>query len=110
MLAAKSLQAGSLEMANMCTTFAQMLRYSIDFGQKSATLGEELTHVNNYLELLKARYGDRFAYEIDCRDCPETLPLPRVARSRWWKTAFSMALSRRPDACTFPSPAWERET
>lgn len=79
MLAAKSLQGGSLEMANMCTTFAQMLRYSIDFGQKSATLGEELAHVNNYLELLKARYGDRFAYEIDCRYCPETLPLPRVS-------------------------------
>jgi len=79
MLASKSLQAGSLEMANMCTTFAQMLRYSIDITQKNATLGEELVHVGNYLELLKARYGDRFTYRIECEKELHGLLLPRVS-------------------------------
>lgn len=79
MLASKSLQVGSLEMANMCTIFAEMLRYSIDITQKNATLGEELSHVGNYLELLKARYGDRFTYHIDCSEGLQSLPLPRVS-------------------------------
>ena len=79
MIAAKSLSAGNLDVTNMCGMFADMLRYSTDINQKNATLEQELTHVGNYLELLKARYGERFEYEIRRADGVADMLLPRVS-------------------------------
>ncbi|MBN1379288.1 MAG: histidine kinase [Gammaproteobacteria bacterium] len=52
----------------ICLQIAEFLRYSVSYGRKkSATIGDELIHIKNYLDVEKERFGARLEthYDID---------------------------------------------
>lgn len=69
-ISAKSMESGNLEIIEICSQFASMLRYSTDTRSRTATLGEEIDNVQNYLLLAKARYEENLEYLIEV---PRTL-------------------------------------
>lgn len=79
MIASKSVELGSAELAGLSVRFADMLRYSTDMSTKTASLAQELAHAKNYLELLKARYGERLHYQLDEPADIADMLLPRVS-------------------------------
>ncbi len=77
-ISAKGMESGNEDIVNMCDQFAQMLRYSTDTRSETATLGEDLAHVRNYLMLLKARYEERLTYSIHVPDEMNALVIPKL--------------------------------
>lgn len=54
------------------TQLTQVLRYSIDFSRDEVPLGDDIFYIQNYLDIQKVRFGDRFHCELDIP--PECLP------------------------------------
>ncbi len=77
-ISAKGMECGNEEIIDICNQFAQMLRYSTNLHNATATLGDELNHVRNYLHLAKARYEDRLSYTIDVPQDAEQLLIPKL--------------------------------
>ena len=77
-LANKGLEMGDKEIGEICGGIASMLRYSTSTTERSATLGDELKHMETYLGLMKKRFEDRLTYTITVE--PELLPatLPKI--------------------------------
>ena len=53
------------EICEICDSIASMLRYSTSTLKRTATIGEELEHVSNYLLLMKKRYEHKLEFSID---------------------------------------------
>ncbi|WP_181909553.1 cache domain-containing sensor histidine kinase [Paenibacillus taihuensis] len=53
------------EVAEMTFTLGKLLRYSINRGREIVTVEEELEHLENYVELLRYRFKNRFELEYD---------------------------------------------
>ena len=51
---------------------ADFLRYSLNEGQESTTLGDELEQIERYVELERARFGEGLGFEVEVDD-PLTL-------------------------------------
>lgn len=79
MIASKSIEKSDLEIARICEQFASMLRYSIDAGERTVPVQEELEHARNYLALLKARYEERLKFTINVSSEMHRQLLPRVS-------------------------------
>ena len=88
-ISAKSMESGNEEVIDICDRFAQMLRYSTDLRSKTATLDEEITHVENYLLLCKARYEDKLRYYIRVPNEYRGLVLPRISLQPLFENAIS---------------------
>ena len=54
---------------DLVTHLADFLRANLRRTEGDVTLAEELEHVRAYLEIEKARYGDRLAVDVDVPDC-----------------------------------------
>lgn len=55
----------------MVFSLSNLLRYSLDGNKEEVTVKEDLTHLENYLTILKYRFNRRFTYKIDV--APEVL-------------------------------------
>lgn len=64
-IANKGLEAGDREIGEICGGIAAMLRYSTATDERSATLKDEVAHVEAYLGLMKKRFEARLTYSID---------------------------------------------
>lgn len=53
------------EAEKMIVSLSRLLRYSIRKGEENVTLREELNYVEQYLQIMYCRYGDRLSYHID---------------------------------------------
>ena len=56
------------KVRDICLQLAEFLRYSVSYGRrKTATIGEELEQIKNYLNIEQERYGARLkpCYDID---------------------------------------------
>ncbi|MDR1705425.1 MAG: histidine kinase [Clostridiales bacterium] len=74
----RGLMAGDEQICEICGSIAQMLRYSTSAQSKTATVAEEIAHVNNYLALLKTRYEHRLQYTIDIDPGIMPLEVPKI--------------------------------
>lgn len=54
------------------TELTQVLRYSIDLSRDEVPLGDDILYIENYLDIQKVRFGDRFHCQLDIP--PECLP------------------------------------
>lgn len=63
-----------------CDYLVKMLRYISSYDEHSTSLKQELTHTENYLNLMKIRYEDQFTYSftIDSGINTDSLRLPRL--------------------------------
>jgi two-component system, LytTR family, sensor kinase len=61
---------------NICLQISEFLRYSVSYGQKeTATVGEELEHVQNYLGIERERFGDRLRTEFRVDESTRSEPI-----------------------------------
>jgi two-component system, sensor histidine kinase YesM len=53
------------EICEICNGIASMLRYSTSTLKRSATIGDELEHMNSYLMLMKKRFEHKLEFRIE---------------------------------------------
>ena len=58
-----ALQSRLKSIADMCKSLADMLRYSISRNTEFVTLGDELRHIKNYMNIQMHRFGDKIRIE-----------------------------------------------
>lgn len=77
---ALSREGNTRQIALTCDYLVKMLRYISSYDEHNISLKQELTHTENYLNLMKIRFEDQFSYSfsIDSNVNTETLLLPRL--------------------------------
>lgn len=60
----------------MCGNLSQMIRYNTEIADIWTDVGKELQHARYYLELMKARYEEKFSYEVDMQ-MAEGIQIPK---------------------------------
>jgi two-component system, sensor histidine kinase YesM len=63
-ISASGQEAGNAKTMKMCTMLSDMLRYAASFEDIDTTIGEEVQHTRNYLDLMKERFEENFSYTI----------------------------------------------
>jgi two-component system sensor histidine kinase YesM len=56
---------GEEKVANMVLTLSDLMRYSIQPGSEMVTVEEDLNQLKRYLDISRARYGDKLQTEIE---------------------------------------------
>jgi sensor histidine kinase YesM len=80
----------------MVGRLAALLRFSLDANQRSlAPLEQELKIVRDYLEIEKARFGDRLHYSIEAPDELQQIKVPLLAVQTLVENAVKHVVSRR---------------
>ncbi|MDQ3341293.1 MAG: histidine kinase [Myxococcota bacterium] len=74
-----------------------LLRFSLDAQSRLVTLGEELRVVVDYLEIERARFGDRLAYELDVPTELHAREVPAFAVQTLVENSVKYAVSARKD-------------
>ena len=57
-------EAGAPRIMKICRKFSDMLSYSAEYSNDFTTLSQEFIHTENYLFLMKERYGGNLEYKI----------------------------------------------
>ena len=88
------------EARELLMEFAEFTRYSFRTAGEFTTLAEELTNIDRYLVLEKARFGDRL--QVKLQIAPEVLPvvLPFLALQPLVENAVRHGLSGKPEGGT----------
>lgn len=60
------LTGGQNEVSRMLDYLAEVVHYAISNSNKKVSLDEEIAKTNNYIEIMKIRYRDKFHVEWDC--------------------------------------------
>ncbi len=61
---------------DLCLKIAEFLRYSVSYGKKNtATVGEEVTHIKNYLSVENERFGSRLRVVFELGDNINEVPI-----------------------------------
>ncbi|GIO35387.1 sensor histidine kinase YesM [Paenibacillus antibioticophila] len=77
-ISTKALRSKDFEVADMIGALALTLRYCI--GGKDIVLArEELQHIDRYLALQKARFGDRLEVELEWDESLKSLQIPKLS-------------------------------
>lgn len=73
-------EGNTKQVALTCDYLVKMLRYISMYDEHSANLKQELSHTENYLNLMKIRYEDQFSYSIsvDSDVNVEKLNIPKL--------------------------------
>lgn len=79
---------------------SELFRAALGSGDKPGTLGEELDLMEDYLRIEKLRLGDRLGLEIDTRELPRDLPLPRLLLQPLVENAIYHGIQPRADGGT----------
>lgn len=77
-IASRGLESGDERIGEICDGVASMLRYSTSTEERSATVAQELEHVETYLFLMKQRLEDRLAYRIDADPAALGARVPKI--------------------------------
>jgi hypothetical protein len=76
-ISTQAIVRGQEEIYNMITSLASLLRYS-GKGGNLAALETEIDHVEKYLSLQKARFGDPLAYELSAEPSLLLMMVPKL--------------------------------
>jgi len=71
-------EEGCTRTVSMCMKLSSMLRYIADYNGDSASLADEVAHVRNYLDLMKERYEEHFAYTIEVDEGIDQIIVPKM--------------------------------
>jgi sensor histidine kinase YesM len=74
---------------------AGLLRFSLDAGAATVSLGEELAVVTDYLEIERVRFGERLRFEIDVPDELRGVAIPAFAVQTVVENSVKYAVSAR---------------
>lgn len=73
-------EKGEEELADLVINMSQMFRYVIKSqgDNEWVTIGDELEHIERYLQLMRMRMGDKLAWRLECRDAYLSVPVPKL--------------------------------
>lgn len=66
------------QAAQMVVSFANLMRYSINYGSMQVPLKTDIGYVQDYLMLQKMRYNQRLAYTIEIDEALLHCPVPKL--------------------------------
>ncbi|WP_371363199.1 hypothetical protein SRRS_41470 [Sporomusa rhizae] len=66
------------QAAQMVVSFANLMRYSINYGSMQVPLKTDIGYVQDYLMLQKMRYNQRLAYTIEIEEALLHCPVPKL--------------------------------
>lgn len=87
-------EEGSARTVKMCERLSYMLRYIADYTGDTVTLMDELNHTRNYLALMKERYEESFAYEIEADEGIERVRVPKLILQPLTENCFNHGFKR----------------
>lgn len=79
------------KIVTICSRLAKMLTFSSNMGNGFCSLSEETEHANNYLQLMKVRYEDRFEYEILIPEEAKEIEVPKLIVQPLCENSFTHA-------------------
>lgn len=77
-ISAKGMEQDGEGVSIVCSELSRMLRYATDTRSQVATLDNEIQNVRSYLTVVKARYEDALAYDVDIPEDMHHLLLPKL--------------------------------
>ncbi|QMV43941.1 sensor histidine kinase [Cohnella cholangitidis] len=66
------------EVSDMAMLLGKLLRYSIGSGMETATLTQELNHLEMYIQLLNYRYSNKFTFDFPNKPMNSNMPLMKL--------------------------------
>jgi two-component system sensor histidine kinase YesM len=74
----KGMESKDDEICEICSDLASMLRYSTSTLQRTATVREEINHVEAYVALMQKRYVGRIVFSIKADDAVQMCEIPKI--------------------------------
>ncbi len=94
------------EIVTLARSLGSVLRYSIQCESLTASVREEVSHVENYLLIQKIRFGERLHYKLDVPEYAMDYILPRVFLQPMAENAVIHGLEARPEPGNLSIRIW----
>lgn len=92
-IAAYSQRSDNTKVTEMCIALSDMLRYTMKFDRKDATIGAELENVEQYLTLMRYKYEGFLEIELDIDPAICAIPIPRLTLQPLVENSFQHGFS-----------------
>ncbi len=66
------------DASSMILSLSNLLRYSLDNKREEVPLSLDMEYTENYLKIMKFRYGDRLSYEVNMEERAKEVPIPKL--------------------------------
>ncbi len=66
------------EVYNIAIALSNMMRYNMDFEKGVVTIGQELSHLDNYLSIQKQRFYDKFQLDLKIQEEVKQCYIPKM--------------------------------
>lgn len=93
-----AIQGKNKEVMNVSINLGRMLRYSLNTKSKVVELGEELTYIKNYTDILKLRYEDMININMEIDPETKTLPIIKFILQPLVENAVKYSFSEKAEA------------
>lgn len=87
------MEAGSEKVVDMCQQVSDILRYVASYESSIVPFRDEITHAQNFLKLMEARYEDCFSYDITIDDRINDIMVPKLILQPLVENCFKDAFS-----------------
>ena len=91
MIAMSPEAAGEMTMA-----LSRLLRYSIRQATDAVTVGDDIEHLYDYMEIMQYRFGERFDYTVNMEDDTESALVPKLILQPIIENSLKYGLERVP--------------
>lgn len=88
---------------------SHLVRYSMNINQEASTLGEELIHIKDFLDIQKLRFGHRLVFNISVKDKFKNIKIPKFTLQPIIENAFQHGLQSKKGAWQIDIIAIETE-
>lgn len=66
------------DASSMILSLSNLLRYSLDNQREEVPLSLDMEYTENYLKIMKFRYGDRLSYAVNMEERAKEVPIPKL--------------------------------
>lgn len=84
-------------ISKLVTALGRFFRFTLSAGQEWTTLGNEIEHVHNYLQIQSFRYRDKLTYEIDLDPFVSDVPVMPLILQPLIENAIEHGISKDPN-------------
>lgn len=97
------------EIVTLARSLGNLLRYSIQSESLTATVRDEVLHVEHYLLIQKTRFGERLHYQINVPEYAMEYLLPRVFLQPMAENAIIHGLEAQPEPGNLSIRIWQED-
>lgn len=98
-ISTKALKSGAFEVSDMISALAMSFRYCIS-GADVVKISDEISHIDNYLQLQKARFGERLHVEYDIDNSLKSVEIPKLSIQTLVENSIKHGLDKMIDGIT----------